>query len=222
MSILRSTALLAALAVVSACNGGAPAPAAQPAAAPAKAEEAPKVAAADKAAPAEKAAEHKDEGEEGCIHGPEVHKKEHGEGEGCGHGGDAAPSTGEPGHFGTAFALKDTRPLSQVLASGKDALPKDAVQVSGTIDSVCQKMGCWMVVKDGEAQARILMKDHGFTVPTDTKGKSVVVEGTLEARTFTEAQVKHLEKDGGGDPAKASGERTEYVLTASGVKIANS
>ena len=43
-----------------------------------------------------------------------------------------------------------------------------------------------------------------------------------QARTFTEAQVKHLEKDAGKDPAAATGERTEYVLTASGVKIQNS
>ena len=221
MQILRRTALLAALAVVPACNGGAPAPAAQPATpAPAKAEEAPKVAAA---APADKAADDKKgEGEEGCIHGGDMAKKEHEpEAEGCGGHGEA-PATGVPGHFGAAFALKDTKPLAQILASGKDALPKDAVQVSGQIDSVCQKMGCWMVVKDGEMQARILMKDHSFTVPTDVKGKGVVVEGTLEARTFSEAQVKHLEKDGGGDPAKASGERTEFVLTASGVQLANS
>ena len=222
MQILRRSALLAALAVVPACNG-APAPAAQPA----KAEEAPKVAAAPTdtkvAAKADaKAEDKKDEGEEGCIHGAEMQKKEHGEGEGCGGDHGAAPSTGIPGHFGTEFALKETKPLSQILASGKDALPKDAVQVSGKIDSVCQKMGCWMVVKDGEMQARILMKDHSFTVPMDTKGKGVVVEGTLEARTFSDAQVKHLEKDGGGDPSKVGGERTEFVLTASGVQIANS
>lgn len=76
-----------------------------------------------------------------------------------------------------------------------------------------------MVVKDGDVSARVLMKDHGFAVPMDSRGKKVQVEGTLTSRTFTEAQVKHLEKDGGGDPAKVSGTRTEHVLTASGVLI---
>lgn len=220
MHLLRLSALLAGLAVVPACNGGAPASTPAPAAKAAEVAkteapaQAPKVA----AAPADK-----HEAEEGCIYEGAHKKDDHGDEADCPHGGAAgAPAgTGEPGHHGAVFALKDTRSLSQVLAAGKDALPKDAVQVSGTIDSVCQKKGCWMVVKDGEAQARILMKDHSFTVPMDTKGKPVVVEGTLEARTFTEAQVKHLEKDAGGDPAKASGERTEYVLTASGVQIAN-
>lgn len=214
----RRTALLAGLLLV-ACGGGAPAPADKPAAAqapadPAKTDDPAKVA----AAPADK---HEDE-DEGCIHGKHEGGKGHEDGAACGgHGGAATPS-GEPGHFGSAFALTDNKPLATVLASGKDALPKDAVQVTGTIDSVCQKMGCWLVVKDGEAQARVLMKDHAFTVPTDVKGKPVVVEGTLETRTFNEAQVKHIEKDAGNDPSKASGERTEYVLTASAIKIANS
>lgn len=156
--------------------------------------------------------------EEGCIY-----KDEHKEDEaGCPHGGAAAdaPASATPGHFGAEFAIKETKPLSQVLAAGKEF--KDPVQVSGSVESVCQKKGCWLVVKDGEAQARILMKDHSFTVPMDSKGKPVVVEGTLEARTFNEAQVKHLEKDAGKDPAAVAGERTEYVLTATAVELKNS
>lgn len=216
---LALVSLLSGSILAFACQGGAPAPGAQPAAEPAKVAE---VAQVDAAAIKAAAAGH--EAEEGCIYA-DAHKKEgHGDEADCPHGGGhgAAAGSGEPGHFGAAFALKETRPLAPILAAGKDALPKDAVQVSGTVDSVCQKKGCWMVVKDGEQHARILMKDHGFTVPMDAKGKSVVVEGTLEARTFSEAQVKHLEKDAGGDPNTASGERTEFVLTASGVKITNS
>ncbi|MDC0718456.1 DUF4920 domain-containing protein [Nannocystis bainbridge] len=216
-------AILASLlgCTVVACQGGAAAPAAQPAAEaakvadPAKTAEPPK--AEDKVAVADK-----HEAEEGCVYAGQ-HKEGHDDEADCPHGGaEGTPNSGEPGHFGAAFALKDAKPLGPILAAGKDALPKDAVQISGTVDSVCQKKGCWMVVKDGDQEARILMKDHGFTVPMDTKGKPVFVEGTLEARTFTEAQVKHLEKDAGKDPAAASGERTEYVLTASGVKIQNS
>ncbi len=166
------------------------------------------------------------EGEEGCIY-KDAHQEKPDEEAGCPHGDGehgAAPGTGTPGHYGAAFALKETKPLSQILASAKDAKDglKDPVQVSGEVESVCQKKGCWLVVKDGAAQARILMKDHSFTVPMDTKGKPVVVEGVLEARTFSEAQVKHLEKDGGGDPAAVAGERTEYVLTATGIELKNS
>ena len=52
--------------------------------------------------------------------------------------------------------------------------------MTGELTEVCQKAGCWMVLKEGEVTARILMKDHGFTVPMDVKGKSAIVEGTLE------------------------------------------
>ena len=96
------------------------------------------------------------------------------------------------------------------------------MRVSGTVDSVCQKMGCWMVLADGDKNARILMKDHAFTVPMDCKGRKAEVEGTLTAKTFTEDQVKHLEQDGGGDPSKVSGQREEYVLSATGVRLVDS
>jgi hypothetical protein len=210
---MRTSTLLLSSLLVAACS--------QPASAPAPAEKAaqtaPAAPAADTkvaAAATAPAAAHEDE-DDGCIH--KDAGKPHDEAA-CGHGdGDPAPDTGIPGHFGAAFALKDTKPLGAVLASAKDL--KDPVQVSGTVDSVCQKMGCWLVVKDGDAQARILMKDHSFTAPLDCKGKNVVIEGTLEARTFSEAQVKHLEKDAGKDPTSVAGERTEYVLTATGLEL---
>jgi hypothetical protein len=63
------------------------------------------------------------------------------------------------------------------------------------------------------------MQGHGFAVPMDSRGKTAVVEGTLSSREFTEAQVKHLEKDAGKDPEAVSGTRTEHVLTASAVQI---
>ncbi len=163
--------------------------------------------------------------EDGCIYKDTpkaAHGQEADEAAGCPHGdGAGVVDSGVPGHYGAVFALQQTVPLSQVLAS-VPADPNEAVQVSGEVDSVCQKKGCWLVVKDGDAMARILMKDHSFTVPMDSKGKPVVIEGTIETRTFTEAQVKHLEKDGGGDPSKVGGERKEYVLTATGIRLATS
>ncbi|MBK7824806.1 DUF4920 domain-containing protein [Nannocystis sp.] len=220
MRITCLNPLALALVLAAGCNN-APAPAA--AAKPVEA----KVVAAEPAKPAEvkvaaaEPAKSAEDEEEGCIY-KDAAKEKHEEA-GCPHGGggEAAPGSTTPGHFGAVFALKDNKPLSQVLASAKAGLT-DPVQVTGEVESVCQKKGCWLVVKDGEAQARVLMKDHAFTIPMDTKGKPVVVEGTIEARTFNEAQVKHLEKDAGKDPAAVSGERTEYVLTATAIELKNS
>jgi hypothetical protein len=164
-----------------------------------------KVAAADAA---------KDE-HAGCIYAGTEKEKD----PACPHGGEGeepqGPATGE-GHFGAPFQLADAVPLGKAIEKGPAEAP---VKVSGTVEAVCQKKGCWMVVKDGTESARVLMKDHGFAVPMDSRGKSVVVEGTLSSREFDEAQVKHLEADRGGDPSKVSGSRKEHVLTASGIEI---
>lgn len=147
--------------------------------------------------------------DDGCIH-----EKKHTEGESCDHHG--ATPTESTGHFGAAFALAESKPLSTVLASG---VPSEAVRVSGTVEAVCQKMGCWMVIKDGDTQARVLVKDHAFAIPMDGKGKAATVEGTLEAKELTEANVAHLKSDGDNTIA-GDGPRQEYFLHATAVELA--
>lgn len=138
---------------------------------------------------------------------------------GCEHGGNAEAKKVEGGtHFGGAFAIDQSKPLGAVLAGATDG-QELTVRVSGQIDKVCQKMGCWMVVKDGDVEARVVMKDHAFTVPLDSKGKPAQVEGVLKVRVYSEAQAKHLAEDGGEDPSKVQGEKKELVLTATAVEI---
>ncbi len=210
---MNKLALLSCALVFTACSVSEPAPGGneKPAAqAPAAAPSSPDASAALAAAELEEEAAdkngciyaegEKDEPEAGCPHGDEA---------------DGALAAKTEGHFGSPFALDEPVPLSTAVTTASDA----DVLVSGEVEAVCQKKGCWMVVKDGDISARVLMKDHGFAVPMDSRGKKVQVEGTLTSRTFTEAQVKHLEKDGGGDPSKVSGTRTEHVLTASGISI---
>lgn len=132
----------------------------------------------------------------------------------CGQAEPDAPSQSS-GHFGAPFSVAASVPLTKAITDSKTG----SVLVSGTVEAVCQKKGCWMVVKDGSRTARVMMKDHAFAVPIDSRGKTVLVEGELTTRTFNEAQVKHLEQDKGGDPAAVSGERDEHVLMATAVEI---
>ena len=187
------------LAVLLAACGGAPAPAAQ------QAKDQPAAA----AAPAKDAesAEHGDDGE-GCLHG-KAHDAS------C--DGTTVPAPGSTGHFGAPFTLAAAKPLSEALSG--DALPEGPVRVEGTVTAVCQKKGCWMVLADGDLEARILTKDHAFALPPDARGKHAEVEGTVEKRTLTKAQVEHLAKDEGKDPSAAGGERVEFVITATGVEL---
>ena len=145
--------------------------------------------------------------DEGCIH-----EKKHAEGEECDHGAMPTESTG---HFGAPFALADAKPLSAVLGG---ELPTEAVKVSGTVKNVCEKMGCWMVIEDGEHVARVLVKDHAFAIPMDGKGKAALVEGTLEAKELSEKNIEHLKKDG-DDSLEGEGPRKEIVLHATAVEL---
>lgn len=216
-----SAALFASLLVGAGCPSSDPAAATKPTTV-AKAEpkaDATKTAEPPKtdAAPAKTAEAEGDE--KGCIYV----EGEQGGDPSCPHGGGQegaepqGPATGT-GHFGAPFSKTDEpQPLGQVLAAAEP--PQGPVLVKGEVEAVCQKKGCWLVVKDGAESARVLMKDHSFAVPMDCRGKAVTVEGTLASRTFNEDQVKHLAKDGGVNPDTVSGERTEHVLTASGILI---
>ncbi len=154
-------------------------------------------------------------------------KAGHEHGEGCDHdapakGGAPAPAPEKIAegarHFGEAFTLSSAVPLAKAIEA-HGAGSTDALQISGNIHKVCAKKGCWMVVKDGEAEARVVMKGYSFTVPIDSQGKTTVVEGTLKVKTFTEAQAKHLAEDAGEDSSKVTGERKEFLVTASGITI---
>lgn len=155
---------------------------------------------------------------EGGAHAGCIYNGADGEGV-CGKAEPDAPVQ-STGHFGAPFVASTPVPLAKAIGtSSSGANQGGAVLVSGTVEAVCQKKGCWMVVKDGTDSARVMMKDHAFAVPIDARGKAVLVEGELTSRTFNEAQVKHLEQDKGGDPNAVAGERKEHVLMATAVEI---
>lgn len=132
----------------------------------------------------------------------------------------AKPVDRDAGHFGAPFEVATTTSLSDAIAT-VDERAGAPVRVSGTITKVCKRKGCWMVVAEGDAMARVLFKDYGFTVPTDSQSRHAEVEGVLKTRTFTKKQARHLEEDGGGNPSAVKGAKTEYVLTATGVRISD-
>ena len=72
------------------------------------------------------------------------------------------------------------------------------VKLTGTIDEVCQKKGCWMDVNMGENQTlRVRFKDYGFFVPKDAAGKTVVMDALAFHDTVTVAELRHYAEDAG-------------------------
>jgi hypothetical protein len=122
-------------------------------------------------------------------------------------------------YFGDAFTVASSVPASQVLtdparhASG-------AVRMTGEFTQVCQKMGCWAVVRDDQGHTvRITMKDHAFGIDKDAVGKACDIEGTLVSKKVDPAQLAHYEEEGAKDHPEA-GKAEAWELVASSVAIA--
>jgi len=142
----------------------------------------------------------------------------------CPHGQDAcgdaeaAAAASDQKHFGKPFALTETKNLSAVAKEMGDE--PAVVRVRGKVDKVCKKKGCWMTIRDGDVEARIVTYEGGFFFPTDAaKGREAVVEGRLEPKIVTKKFARHLAKDGGEDPEKVDGPQRELHLYASAAAL---
>ena len=118
--------------------------------------------------------------------------------------------------------MLDTKEKAMTVAttlSSADKFDKKSIKISGTVDQVCEKKGCWwMLVGDKpEQKIRITAKDYGFFVPRAIKGKRAVVEGLLEVKTLSDAEAKHLAKDSGDKNAKIV--KQEVRLMATGLEM---
>ncbi len=70
------------------------------------------------------------------------------------------------------------------------------VKVKATVVDVCSSKGCWMTFKiNDKDNAFVKMKDYGFFVPLDMKGKTVVLEGNAYTKTTSVAELKHYAED---------------------------
>ena len=126
----------------------------------------------------------------------------------------------QPGHYGAGFTLTESTPVQALLDEPAPHVGKN-VRVSGEITTVCQKAGCWMVLRaDGGDTLRVTMKDHSFSVPKDSAGSTAHVEGTVLEQDVDPEQVAHFESEtteGGDVPEK--GRDKVYAIDASAVEI---
>lgn len=78
---------------------------------------------------------------------------------------------------------------------GKDSLK---IKVTGPIEDVCQKKGCWMNMNIGNNQSmRVRFKDYAFFLPKDAAGKTVFIEGVAFTDTTSVTELQHYAEDGG-------------------------
>lgn len=99
--------------------------------------------------------------------------------------------------LGKAITLKDKTPISKIIAAPADFEGKP-VLVEGKILGVCKEKGCWIEVageKKGE-KIKVKVNDGEIVFPKDSKGKTALVEGTVEEVKSAMACKEDMKKDG--------------------------
>ena len=124
---------------------------------------------------------------------------------------------GENAEFGKVV------PLTQAVSKFEDGKTAK-VAVSGTVEKVCKKKGCWMTLKDGSESVRITFKDYGFFVPTSLIGKPARAIGYLERKRLSKAEVAHYLSDAGAsaDEIRKAKPKTTFSFVASTVEVTGS
>ncbi len=129
----------------------------------------------------------------------------------------SAPPGGED--FGTAFTLSEVSDFLEVVENAEDYADRE-VLVRAEISDVCQKKGCWMVLREGSTAVRVRFADYGFFVPKDCSGKTAYVQGRVKREVLSEKVAKHYaEESTSGDPMKIRGPREVVSFLASGVRL---
>ena len=67
-------------------------------------------------------------------------------------------------------------------------------------------------------------KDHGFVMPTNLEGKTVIIDGTATVKEISEELRKHYAEDAGKSKkeiAKIKGSEKDVQFSAKGVLVIN-
>jgi hypothetical protein len=121
--------------------------------------------------------------------------------------------------FGAPFTVERAVPASAVLTDPA-AHAGHPVRLEGELTEVCQKAGCWAVVRDDEGRVlRVTMKDHAFGIDKDTAGRRCDVEGELVSKPVDPERLAHLASEGSANAPEA-GKAEAWELVASAVAVA--
>ena len=106
-----------------------------------------------------------------------------------------AEETPKYGVFGAEITEDGAMTIADFQTAMGEAQTWDG-KIATTINSCCQKKGCWMKVDMGNGEEmRVTFKDYGFFVPLDAGGKNVIMEGHAYYDTLSVEHLKHLAED---------------------------
>lgn len=126
--------------------------------------------------------------------------------------------------FGKGLTLKDATPLATLLNTPDDYVGK-MVQVKGKVTEVCQMMGCWLQIQDGEKSVRFKVKDGDIMFPKDSAGRKATAEGVFKKIELNQQQsvawAKHEAEERGQkfDASKIKSGMTMYQIQGTGAVL---
>ncbi|HNB80851.1 MAG TPA: DUF4920 domain-containing protein [Chitinophagaceae bacterium] len=127
-----------------------------------------------------------------------------------------------PQYFGEKITEEGAIPTDSLKARMGENKKMDC-KLTGTIDAVCQKKGCWMELKNHDGSTiRVTFKDYGFFMPKDASGKTAIVDGFASVEETSVDELKEFAKDDGQSKeeiAAITEPKKELVFEAKGVII---
>ncbi len=124
--------------------------------------------------------------------------------------------------YGDKITTVDALTFDQLLTK-MDQQDSLETKVTGTVESVCKKKGCWVnIVSEDGREMFVKFKDYGFFLPLDCEGRKVVMEGKAFREVTPVAELQHLAEDGGAtkeEMAAITEPKEELKFMASGVVL---
>ena len=123
--------------------------------------------------------------------------------------------------FGEPFAIEEVIQAKAVFDDPEEFVGK-TVRVEGSVRDVCQKMGCWMVISEGDKSMRITTKDHKFFVAKDGAGSKCHIEGEVISRELDPDRTAHFESESSKDapiPEKEAKDNKTYEIVATSIRF---
>lgn len=110
--------------------------------------------------------------------------------------------------------------LPVLLQTGKNV----PVKIKAEVLDVCPKKGCWVNLKVNDSTtAFVKMKDYGFFVPVDMKGKTVIIDGEAFLKETSVAELRHYAEDAKKSKeeiAAITAPKKEIRIVANGILVA--
>lgn len=127
-------------------------------------------------------------------------------------------------HFGETITADDAINFDDLMPkmAETDSL---AIKITGKVNEVCQKKGCWMTLVSDDPEIpemRVTFKDYAFFMPKDLSGKHVVIDGFAFVDVTSVADLQHYAEDAGKSKeeiAAITEPKREVAFEAAGVLI---